>query len=127
MTEPRHVQIETGDHGTVTVVCPSWCTGHDDQPHNGYRADIMHQGAPAVLTFDGEHLEDASLVQSPFAAAGGNPRLGGQVPGVAVSLVGETLNPQELRDFADALARHAGQLRALADQLAAILAGGEAR
>jgi len=116
VSEPRTVTVRTVDHGDVTVTCPAWCRAeHED---GGYRADILHSGPDTVLVFHGHAIGDASLVQSPYAE-----RLGRTV-GVSVSLLGQTLDPTGLYDFAATLDAHADRLRDLADQLAALLAGG---
>lgn len=115
MSEPRLVTIRTSDHGPVTVTCPAWCTAQHEQ--DGYRADILHTGPDAALVFQGHDIGDASLVQSPYT------ELPGGGLGVSVSLLGQTLDPVALYDFAAVLDRHADQLRDLADQLHTLLAG----
>lgn len=116
-TEPRAITIRTSDHGDVTLTCPAWCTAQHAQ--DGHRADILHSGADVALVFRGYDIGDASLVESPFA------ELPGGALGVSVSLLGRTLDPVALYDFAAVLDRHADQLRDLADQLHVLLAGGE--
>lgn len=118
-SEPRTITLRTADHGDVTFTCPAWCVARHE-PH-GYRADILHAGEDVALVFRGHDIGDASLVQSPYA------ELPGGGLGVSVSLLGQTLDPVELYDFAATLDTHADQLRDLADQLDAILAGGEGR
>ncbi|UIX29559.1 DUF6907 domain-containing protein [Streptomyces sp. GQFP] len=124
MTEPRTITLPTADHGLVTVTCPAWCVGHPNHRPDDHRADILHCGPDVALVFRGHDIGDASLVQSPFSTAE-IPELCSSTPGVSVSLLGLTLAPAALCDFAAALDRHADQLRDLADQLYAILAGGD--
>ncbi|MFF7754345.1 DUF6907 domain-containing protein [Streptomyces sp. NPDC007971] len=116
-TEPRTVTLPTADHGNVTLTEPSWCTGHVSLPGD-LRADILHQGPDTVLAFHGYRIGEAGLVQSPFAES-----LSRQ-PGVSVSLLGQTLDPRGLYELAADLDAFADQLRDLADQLTALLAGG---
>jgi hypothetical protein len=121
VTTPRTVR--TIDHGTVTVVCPPWCTGgHED---GGHRADIHHSGPDIVLAFHGAELFTACLVQSPYATPT-NPELGGPTTGVSVYPLALTLDPVQLYDLAASLDGYADQLRDLADQLTTLL-GGEGR
>jgi hypothetical protein len=117
-TKPRTVTLPTEDYGDVTLTCPAWCVGHQSAPGD-LRADILHQGADVALVFQGHDIGDASLVESPFA------ELPGGGPGVSVSMLGQTLDPVGLYDFAATLDRHADQLRDLADQLHSLLGGGQ--
>jgi len=118
MSEPRTVTVRTIDHGPVTVVCPPWCLGqHED---GGYRADILHCSHDVTLYFRGHHITDATVVQAPFAE-GGNPELGGPVPGVSVSVIGRTLDPLGLYELAAGLDGYADRLRDLADELAVLV------
>lgn len=119
MTEPRTVTVPTIDHGPVTLTEPSWCAGHDPAPQ--YRIDLFHRGPAHTLTFRGKQIARASLVQAPFAAPAN--RL--TEASATLVLEGATLDPVGLYDLAAALDRHADQLRDLADQMHAILAGGE--
>jgi uncharacterized protein DUF6907 len=115
-TEPRTITLHTEDHGPVTVTCPAWCIAEHAQ--DGYRADILHSGPDVALVFRGHDIGDASLVESPFA------ELPGGGLGVSVSMLGETLDPVGLYDFAAVLVEHAAGLRHLARELAMFLAGG---
>lgn len=115
MTE-RIVTLQTADHGPVTLEEPAWCIGHPNHRPDDRRADILHSGADVTLVFQGHDIGDASLVESPYAELPGGL-------GVSVSLLGRTLDPVALYDFAAVLDRHADQLRDLADQLHALLVG----
>lgn len=126
MTAPRTITLPTADHGNVTLPCPQWCVGHADHRPDTHRADIHHSGPDIVLAFHGAELFTACLVQSPYATLS-TPELGGRTTGVSVYPPGRTLDPVQLYSLAAALDGYADQLRDLADQLAAILAGGEAR
>lgn len=117
MTEPRTITLPTEDHGDVTVPEPPWCVGHQTTPGD-LRADILHQGEDVALVFHGDDIGDASLVEAPFA------ELPGGGLGVSVSLLGRTLDPVQLYDFAATLDTYADRLRDLADQLHTLLAGG---
>ncbi|MGW3416482.1 DUF6907 domain-containing protein [Streptomyces phaeochromogenes] len=121
MSEPRTVTVHTTDHGPITLVCPPWCIGqHED---GGYRADIIHIGPEITLAFHGIQLMDAGIVQSPHATLP-TPGLGGPTPGVSVHPLGRTLDPVGLYSLAAALDGYSDELRGLAGQLDAILAGG---
>lgn len=117
------VTLHAEDYGDVTVPEPAWCVGHESTPGD-LRADILHQGPDVALVFRGQHIGDASLVQSPFSTAE-IPELCSSTPGVSVSLLGRTLDPVQLYDFAATLDTYADQLRDLADQLHTLLGGGE--
>ncbi|KDN75229.1 hypothetical protein DF19_25055 [Streptomyces olindensis] len=123
MQDPiRSITLPTTDFGDVTVPEPAWCAGHADH-RPGPRAEILHRGPDATLTFRGQHLTAAALVQAPFLPAA-TPELGGPVPGVSVDIVGLVLDPVGVYELAAALDLHAAALRALAYDLAVILAGG---
>jgi hypothetical protein len=124
VNEPLTITVHTLDHGPVTLPEPAWCIGrHED---GGHRADILHQGPDVLLAFHGQHITAANIVQSPFAEHT-TPGLGGRTPGVSVSAIGRTLDPVAVYELAARLDAYADQLRGLADQLAALLDGGEAR
>ncbi|MFJ3229793.1 DUF6907 domain-containing protein [Streptomyces sp. NPDC086787] len=111
--EPRTVTLRTLDHGNVTMPEPAWCAGHaDHRPVD--RADLTHSGTETPLTFHGHTLWTALLSQYPFATD--------HATGLYVEQGGFalTLDPVSLYSLAAALDTHADQLRALADQLAAI-------
>ena len=116
--EPRTVTVHTSDFGPVTLPEPTWCQGA--HPDGGYQADILHQGPDTELVYHGYPIGTASLVQSPYA------EILGTGPGVSVSLIGQTLDPSGLDEFAAVLVEHAVALRHLARELAALL-GGELR
>lgn len=118
-TEPRTVTVPTVDHGDVTLTCPAWCSGHADHRPDTYRADILHTGPDVALVFQGHDIGDASLAEAPFA------ELPGGGLGVSVSLLSRTLDPVALYDFAATLDSYTDRLRDLADELHALLAGGE--
>lgn len=114
----RTVTLDTLDHGPVTLSEPGWCTGHSGhQPC--HRADIAHTGTEHHFAFDGEQLLVAMLTQNPLAE---------NQSGVGVYVeqtdYTRTLDPAGLRQLAAALTVHAMHLRTLADELAAIKAGG---
>ncbi|MDX2946799.1 hypothetical protein PV383_38370 [Streptomyces caniscabiei] len=124
MNAPRTITLPTLDHGDVTLTCPAWCAGHADHRPDTHRADILHKGPDVALTFHGGEVIAAGLAQSPFASPS-TPDLGGRTPGASVYPPGRTLDPVGLYGLAAALDSYADQLRDLADQLAAILAGGD--
>ncbi|MFD0721290.1 DUF6907 domain-containing protein [Streptomyces globosus] len=107
--------MPTLDHGDVTLTEPPWCAGHDGPAET--RDDIHHTAPVAVA--GGPVGLDVELVEFPYGA----------VP-VPVSLYVElhpaaaTLDPDGLRDLAAAFADRATLLRALAERLAALRAGG---
>ncbi|MEV4863082.1 hypothetical protein MRBLMF1_004403 [Streptomyces ossamyceticus] len=120
----RTITLPTIDHGEVTLPEPSWCAGHADHRPDTHRADILHKGPDIVLAFHGAEIIAAGLAQSPCATLPTRPEFGGRTVGVSVSPVDRTLNPVQLYSLAAALDGFADQLRDLADQLTAILAGG---
>ena len=126
MTGPRTITLPTADHGPVTLPEPAWCAGHTLHDPETLRVDITHAGPAVDCTYLGADLFSAELVQSPHSEST-NPLLGGRTPGVSVWPIGRTLDPVQLYSLAAALDRYADQLRALADQLATVLDGGESR
>ncbi|MFF0104518.1 DUF6907 domain-containing protein [Streptomyces hirsutus] len=124
-TEPRTVTLPTIDHGDVTIPEPSWCIGHADYRPE-YRADILHRGPDVTLTFRGHHITDACIVQGPFSTIN-IPELCSSTPGVSISVIARTLDPVGLHELAAVLDGYADRLRDLADELSAVLAGGEGR
>ncbi|KUN03972.1 hypothetical protein AQI95_21270 [Streptomyces yokosukanensis] len=118
MNEPRTVTVPTLDHGDVTVPEPDWCTGHGPFPE--HRADLTHYGLEHRLTYNGAELFRLMLAQTPLAE-----RASREVCGY-VEQAGYTgsLDQGGLYDLAAALDAAADQLRAFADQHAALLAGG---
>ncbi|NUQ96395.1 MAG: hypothetical protein HOY79_07445 [Streptomyces sp.] len=117
--QPRTVTLPTEDHGDVTLDEPSWCAGHPD-PLPQYRTDLTHYGPEHRLTHSGEALFRLMLAQAPLSE-----RASRDVEAY-VEQTGYTasLDPAGLYDLAAALDSAADQMRAFADQLAAILAGG---
>ena len=121
-TESRTVTVPTADHGDVTLPEPCWCVGHaDDLPD--HRGDILHRGPDVTLRFRGHHITDACIVQSPFTTID-IPELSSRTPGVSISAIGRTLDPAGLYELAAAFDGYADRLRALADELAALLVEG---
>ncbi|MEU5097621.1 hypothetical protein [Streptomyces sp. NPDC020996] len=125
-TAPRTVTLPTADHGPVTLPEPSWCAGHTHHDPDTLRADLIHAGHSIECAHLGRTLLVAQLVQSPHATTSA-PRLGGPTPGVSVWPLGLTLDPVSLYGLAAGLDAFADRLRGLADDLAAVLAGGEGR
>lgn len=119
MTEPRTVTLPTEDAGDVTLPEPAWCAGHPN-PRPEYRTDLTHYGPEYRLTFNGEPLYVLMLAQSPLSE-----RASREICAyVEESGYTGSLDPAGLYDLAAALDSAADQMRAFADQLAAVLAGG---
>ncbi|MFE9170854.1 DUF6907 domain-containing protein [Streptomyces kebangsaanensis] len=116
-TTPRTATVEVLVVKALQVDEPDWCVGHDEDGAH-YKADILHQGPNVTLTYGGRPVSAAGLVQAPFS------QMSSTEPGISLSLLGQTLGPDEVRAFADALTDHARQLHALADELAVLLARG---
>lgn len=123
-TEPSTITLATSDHGNVVLPEPSWCAGHALHDPESLRVDLVHAGPAVDCTHLGANLFSAELVQSPYSESS-SPLLGGRTPGVSVWPLGRTLDPVQLYSLAADLDRYADQLRGLADQLAAVLDGGE--
>lgn len=120
---PLTVTLSTIDHGDVTVLEPAWCAGHADHRPE-YRVDITHTSPKVPLTFRGRTLGEAVISQAPGAERGTRDIQAS----VVLSYEGAGgLDPAGLYDLAAELDTHADRLRDLADQLAAIVAGGEPR
>ncbi|MGW4541582.1 DUF6907 domain-containing protein [Streptomyces chartreusis] len=116
--KPRTVTVHTLDHGPVTLTCPAWCTGaHDDDVH---RVDVSHDGPEHVIAPGGREVLRALFTQAPFSSVD-------QAVGLYVEVadLAGTRNPADVEQLADDLTAAADQLRALARELAALLAGGE--
>ncbi|MFM9796538.1 DUF6907 domain-containing protein [Streptomyces turgidiscabies] len=124
MSEPRTITLRTFDQGDVTLSCPEWCVGHAHHDPESARADILHKGPDVNLAFHGTEVIAACLAQSPYATPG-DPALGGQTIGVSVYPPGRTMTPVQLYSLAAALDGYADRLRDLADQLHALLGGGQ--
>ncbi|WP_159011846.1 DUF6907 domain-containing protein [Streptomyces sp. NRRL F-5123] len=113
---PQTVTIPTCDHGVVTIPEPEWCTGELHQP-GGYRVDITHSSADDEFTVPiprgAAVLLRTCLQQYPFAE-----RSPGLEPFLSVELDGRwcPVEPNELRDLADALAGLADRLRSVSDR-----------
>lgn len=122
MQDPiRSITLPTADHGPVTLPEPSWCVGHTDHRPDTYRVDLDHKGPEHLLRHGGEPLWTAFLGQAPYAS---RPEHRGIGLFVEQASYAHTLDPASLYDLAASLDAHADQLRDLADQLTAILAGG---
>ncbi|MER5312890.1 hypothetical protein ABT034_34540 [Streptomyces sp. NPDC002773] len=112
------VTVQTGDHGTVVLPEPTWCTGH--KAAEPYREDIEHQGTELVATIPTlchrpADVLGVQLVQRPFSPS--EPRVH------AVLNASEdmhALNSAGLDVAAAVLVEHAATLRHLARQLAAL-------
>ena len=118
------ITLHTVDHGNVVLPEPTWCAGHTHHDPETERADLIHAGPAVDLIHLGDTLLSAELVASPYATSSA-PELGGPTPGVSVHPLGQTLNPTALYCLAADLDRYSDQLRALADQLATVLDGGD--
>ncbi|MFF4839247.1 DUF6907 domain-containing protein [Streptomyces collinus] len=117
-SEPATVTLATADHGQVTIPEPTWCAGHQQHDPDSARSDLGHAGPDITLAFHGRTLSVACLDQAPFAVEASRE------PVVSEFLVGKSLDPVGVYELAAAYDRYADQLRDLADQLTAILAGG---
>ncbi|MGW1892126.1 DUF6907 domain-containing protein [Streptomyces sp. NPDC002004] len=127
MTGPRTVTVPTIDHGDVTITCPSWCVGHqDDAPL--YRVDITHVGPDESLALPtsrgpATHLI-TTLEQRPFTE---RPPGIGTFVNVFIDSDWYPTGPIGLDAMADALVEHAAELRARARRLSALCARGESQ
>ena len=118
----RTVTVQTVDRGSVVLREPAWCVGlHLDGES---WEDITHDGPDISLSVETEggavELLDLLLTQAPFAARPEYRR-----PAVVVRLDGEYhrfRGQAALNMLADELVAHAGRLRALGAELAAISA-----
>lgn len=124
MTAEPRITLVTADHGDVVLTEPAWCRGHDDHQPGAYRSDLTHYSAETVLTFGGAELFRVMVTESPYAT-----RPEDRPVCAFLEQAGFTgaFTPAGLYDLAAALDAHADQLRDFADQLAALLAGGEDR
>ncbi|WP_326583322.1 hypothetical protein OG889_32735 [Streptomyces sp. NBC_00481] len=122
MSALRTVTLLTIDHGSVTLPEPSWCTGHADHRPDTHRADILHTGPTHRLTHNGQPLGRALIFQAPCSEL--------TTSAVQASVVLD-FEPHRgfdavgLYDLAASLDAAADRLRGLADQLHAVLAGGD--
>ncbi|MFC4500647.1 MULTISPECIES: DUF6907 domain-containing protein [Streptomyces] len=123
-SEPRTVTLDTEDFGPVTLPEPSWCAGHQNHLPDSYRIDLDHKGPEHRLTHDGELLWTAFVAEAPYASRPEARALGVYVEQGSYAY---TLNATELYDLAASFEAHADRIRELADQLTAILDGGEDR
>lgn len=120
MSTERTVTLPTHDHGDVTLPEPSWCVGHPN-PRAQYRTDLTHYGPEHRLTFNGHELFRLMLAQAPLSERASRDL----AAFVEQSDFSADLDPAGLYDLAAALDHAADELRAFADQLVAILAGGD--
>ncbi|MEU6703853.1 DUF6907 domain-containing protein [Streptomyces wuyuanensis] len=121
MSAPRTVTVHTSDHGPVTITCPDWCVGHDEQPAPA-RAVVRHTGPVIPYTIPTGQGPAETLVtfleQRPFLP---EPVHGTDVfVNVEVAAQGHPSGPRELDRMADALVEHAARLRHAARCLAAL-------
>lgn len=114
------VTVTTRDHGQVTVPEPAWCLGDHSAQNGGYRTDIVHDGPETPLVFRGHGLLHAGLVAYPHAQI--MPR--GPFVSVELGVDPVSLDQAGLDDLAAGLIGHAGVLRGLGRQLAALTEGG---
>jgi hypothetical protein len=114
-----NITLPTIDHGYVTFTEPPWCAGHGAHDPRTAREDLVHVGPVHQLIVDDWRLGVALIFHAPFS---------GYLPSAAVHLdfsSGQSgLMPPDLHAIAAAMERSADEVRALADQLATILAGG---
>ena len=118
-TDPRTAVVNVFVTKPLEIDEPDWCTGVHD-PHAQYKVDISHDGPEHVIAPGGRELFRAFLTQAPFAT---RDRTVGLYIEVA-DLTG-THTPDQVEQLATDLEAAAEQLRALARDLARILAGGE--
>jgi hypothetical protein len=109
------VTVQTSDHGPVTVPEPAWCVG--EHVPGGFRVDIGHHSADAVMEFRGHTVLGVLLASYPFADR--MPR--GPLAVVELDDFQSFTDPADLEELADALTAHAATVRAVAGQLAELL------
>ena len=124
MTEPRIVTLPTIDHGTVPLVCPDWCSGHETEPQ--YRSDLFHESREQQLDLP-VHGGSAALLAVCFEQRPFTEGWIGTRPFVNVGFDGDyyPVRVDGLEAMADALEQHAAILREYAHQLAILLGGGQ--
>lgn len=110
--QPRYgdgtVTLTTLDHGEITIPEPAWCTGHDGE-QIVHRADVTHVGATVTGEYQGVEFLPVRLAWAPFAERQAELLADvDEFPG---------MDAGELRDFADAVAAHAGHLHTKANEL----------
>ncbi|EPD62402.1 DUF6907 domain-containing protein [Streptomyces sp. HGB0020] len=113
----RTVTLATTDHGEITLPEPPWCAGHSHHDPNSRRVDLLHASPVTTLSGAGWQLGEALLFHAPYASL--PPR--GTVT-LAFHTGPDGLTPAGLYDLAAAMEAGAGQLRALGDQLAEVVA-----
>ncbi|MGW3024488.1 DUF6907 domain-containing protein [Streptomyces sp. NPDC001221] len=129
--EPRTITYPLKTGGSLTSVCPSWCTyDHSDDVARGIDpADLYHQGDAVSLDYSVDGVEQSVLQgrigQWPFDEADGKPYVE-LVPegrtGAGVTLT----SPLELSEEIRKVRGHLRALEELADQLAEAQAGDHA-
>ena len=119
-TEPRTAIVTVFVHKPLEIDEPDWCTGHPADALAEYKVDISHDGPEHVIAPGDREMFRALLTQAPFSS---KDRTIGLYIEVA-DLTG-THTPDEVEQLAADLEAAATELRALGQQLAAILAGGE--
>ncbi|MEU2625879.1 hypothetical protein [Kitasatospora sp. NPDC007106] len=122
-TRLRTAAVRLIDGTTVTVREPAWCLGRHDQ---GERlADLAHGGsttsAEVATDLGNVSILDACLTQYPYSE---NVDDRGVRVAVLLGSAWYQFDENGLFNLADALARHAVELRMLARQLGAIEAKG---
>ncbi|MFJ8192814.1 DUF6907 domain-containing protein [Streptomyces sp. NPDC096094] len=120
MTTPRTVTVTTVDHGDVTMTCPPWCSGHDDDGLPVHLADVAHIGRNQEIWFRGDRLWTTALVQYPYAT---DPERHAVRAYVEQDWHADAHEPAGLVELADTLAVHAERLRTLAARLTELRGG----
>lgn len=119
-TEPRTAIVTVFVHKPLEIDEPDWCIGHPADALAEYKVDISHDGPEHVIAPNGREMFRALLTQAPFASV---DRAIGLY--VEPDIEPQTCTPDEVEQLAADLEAAATELRALGQQLAAILAGGD--
>ncbi|MFE0844921.1 DUF6907 domain-containing protein [Streptomyces rochei] len=114
MTTPRTVTVHTEDHGDVTMTCPPWCAGHDDDALPVHLVDVAHVGQHQEIWFRGDLLWTTALVQYPYATDSVRHDV---LVYAEQEWHANSFDPAGLVELADTLAVHAERLRTLAERL----------
>ncbi|MFJ3024110.1 DUF6907 domain-containing protein [Streptomyces tendae] len=122
MTTPRTVTVTTIDQGDVTMPCPPWCAGHDDDALPVHMVDVAHVGQHQEIWFRGVLLWTTALVQYPHATDTDrhDVRVYAEQEWHA-----DSYDSAGLVELADTLAVHAERLRTLAARLTELRGGGQ--
>lgn len=118
-TEPRTAVVNVHVTKPLEIDEPSWCEGHSDD-RASYKVDISHDGPDIAIAPGGRELFIASLTQAPYSNVDRSIGLY-----IEPTFEPHTCTPAEVAQLADDLDAAAAELRALGQQLAEILAGGE--